>query len=171
MPRLLGLQAGFFFFSLWCCLGSVTAEPAFVAAAGPGPAVEGQPGQSYGPGTRLLIPKGRASFVIPAGWQAQRPDDSETIVAVSDSGAGFIMVFMLLDMTEEQLTALLAEPQPLTHDLVFEPTGSITKKGNRLTASYESGSLSGRALTVMRPDQADRVLDELADSTEFVAPQ
>ncbi|WP_145976123.1 hypothetical protein [Nitrospira moscoviensis] len=157
-----------------------------VATADSSPAVEGQPGQSYGPGTRLLIPQGRASFVIPAGWQAQRPDDSETIVAVSDSGAGFIMVFMLLHMTEEQLTELLAEPQPLTHDLVFEPTGTVAKKGNRLTASYESGSLSGRALAVMGPDQAvlfflgsphtdsghaDRVLDELADSTEFPAPQ
>lgn len=52
-------------------------------------AVEMQPGQTYVAGTRLRIPKGSASFVIPAGWHAQLPEDSEAIIAVSESGGGF----------------------------------------------------------------------------------
>jgi hypothetical protein len=93
------------------------------------------------------------------------------------------MVFMVLNMSEEELMQLLGEPQPMTHDLVFQPSGTVMKRGNRVTAEYEAGSLSGRALTVMGPDQqgvlfflgrpraeaspADRVLDDLANSVDF----
>lgn len=150
-------------------------------------AIEMQPGQAYAGGTRVHIPKGAASFVVPAGWHAQLPEDSDAIIAVSDSGAGFVMVFMVLNLTEEELTALLQEPQPITHDLVFEPVGTVVKKGNRLTASYRGGSLAGRAVAMMGSDrqgvlfflgrpptdasQPDRVLDELADSTDFAVPK
>lgn len=97
------------------------------------------------------------------------------------------MVLMILNLTEEELTGLLGEPQPITHDLVFEPAGPVVKRGNRVEAAYEAGSLSGHALTVMGPnqqgvlfflgrprteaEQPDQVLDELADSTEFAAPK
>jgi hypothetical protein len=183
MPRLLEPRVGLFF-GLWCCaVGAIaaSADSRFVAAE-PSPPVDMQPDRSYPAGTRLRIPKGRASFVIPAGWHAQLPGDSEAILAVSDAGAGFVMVFMILNTTEEELKALLGEPQALTHDLVFEPVGPVVKKGNRLSAAYEAGSLSGRAVTVMGPEQGvlfflgtprtdpaetERVLDELADSTEF----
>jgi hypothetical protein len=151
------------------------------------PPIEMRPGQSYAGGTRVRIPKGAASFVVPTGWHAQLPEDSDAIIAVSDSGAGFVMVFMVLNLTEEELTALLREPQPITHDLVFDPVGTVVKRGNRLTASYRGGSLEGRAVAIMGPDrqgvlfflgrpptdasQPDLVLDELADSTEFAVPK
>lgn len=180
---------GLLLFSLWSCSWSVTEAQAEspINKTQAFPAVEMQPGQTYAAGTRLHIPKGNASFVIPAGWHAQLPEDSEAIIAVSESGAGFVMVFMILNMTEEELIALMGEPQPITHDLVFEPAGPVVKKGNRVTAGYEAGSLSGRAVTVLGPDQQgvlfflgrprtesnqpDQVLDDLAESTEFAAPK
>lgn len=175
--------------SLWWCVGPVAkiqagspAKPTQVS-----PVTEMQPGRTYAAGTRVHIPKGSASFVIPAGWHAQLPEDSEAIIAVSESGAGFVMVFMFLNLTEEELTALLGESQPITHDLVFEPVGQVVRKGNRLTASYRAGVLAGRALTVMGPhqqgvlfflgsphtesSQSDEVLADLAESTEFASTE
>lgn len=176
------------FVSLWCgvVLAGETQVSSRPAVADPSAPVDAQSGESYPAGTRLLVPKGRASFLVPVNWHAQAPEDSEAIVLISDSGAGFVMVFMILNTTEEELMTLLGEPQPLTHDLVFEPAGPAVKKGNRMTASYEAGSLSGRALAVMGPEQGvlfflgrprtdsvdtDRVLADLADSTEFASPQ
>lgn len=141
--------------------------------------------ETFPSGNRVVVPKGRASFLVPPGWDAQLPEDSDAVVLVSNSGAGFIMAFMILNMGEEELMQLLREPQPMTHDLVFQPAGAVMKRGNRMTADYEAGSLSGRALTVMGPDQqgvlfflgrpradsspADRVLDQLANSVEFAS--
>lgn len=149
-----------------------------------GPPVAMKPGRAYAAGTRVQIPKGDVSFVIPAGWHAQLPEDSDAIIAVSDAGAGFVMVFMILNLSDEELAALLKEPQPITHDLVFEPIGQVVREGNRMTAFYRARSLVGRALTVMGPDQQgvlfflgrpptessqpDRVLNDLAESTEFI---
>lgn len=187
MPSFVHFRVAFLLISLCWCGESVTETQAGSPThkTQSSTVVEMQPGQAYAAGTRVHIPKGGASFVIPAGWHAQLPEDSEVIIAVSESGAGFIMVFMILNLTEEELTALLAEPQPITHDLVFEPIGPVTKKDNRVTAAYEAGSLSGRAVTVMGPNrqgvlfflgrphmessEPDLLLDELADSTEFIA--
>lgn len=166
----------------------LTGWPVAEAAAAPAAQavpIEMTPGQAYPGGTRVRIPNGAASFVIPPGWHAQAPEESDAVIAVSDSGAGFVMVFMILNLTEEELIAVLGQPQPLTHDLIFEPVGSVTKHDGRLTAAYRAGSLAGRALTLMGPGQqgvlfflgrppsqspdADRVLDDLADSTQFAA--
>lgn len=179
-------QGGFLAVSLSCCL-ALDAHAATLNNAPSSPAVEMEAGSAYAAGTRLHIPKGSASFVIPPGWHAQLPEDSEAIIVVSEAGAGFVMVFMILNLTEDELTVLLGEPQPITHDLVFEPAGPIEKRGDRVIAAYESGSLSGRALTVLGPNQqgvlfflgrprsesnqTDRVLEELADSTEFAVNQ
>ncbi len=155
-----------------------------VRAASPEePVVQLQPDRPVPSGSRVAVPKGRASFRVPSGWTAQLPEDSEAIVLVSESGAGFVMAFMVLNVGEEELMQLLSEPQPMTHDLVFQPSGTVTKRGNRMLAQYEAGSLSGRAMTVMGPDRqgvlfflgrprantspADRVLDDLANSVEF----
>lgn len=172
---------------IWCfgsgwTVADTAAPPIFHS-----PPVEMQPGRAYPAGTRVRIPKGAASFVVPAGWHAQLPEDSDAIIAVSESGAGFVMIFMILNLTEEELTAVLSQPQPLTHDLIFEPAGPVTKRGGQLTAAYQAGSLSGRALTLMGPNQqgvlfflgrppsqspdADRVLDDLAASTQFATGQ
>ena len=95
------------------------------------------------------------------------------------------MVFMVLNLSDDELTSLLSEAQPITQDLVFEPVGRVIRKGNRLAASYAAWSLVGRSLAVIGPNQEgvlyclgrpptessqpDRVLDDLADSTEFTA--
>ncbi len=107
----------------------------------------------YESGTRVRLPNGRASFVVPDGWRVQWPDQSEGIIGFSESGVGFVMVFMMRQATEEDLVALLAMPQPITHDLVYEPTGVAERKGQHLTAFYRAGSLSGEAVAVMGPDQ------------------
>jgi hypothetical protein len=185
MPCLAPLCATLVFFGLWCGTGLVIdalAEPPSHGTSG-SPIVEMHPGLEYAPGTRISISKGHASFVVPDGWHAQLPEDSETIILVSESGVGFGMV-MALNMTEEEMIGLMGEPQPMTHDMVFEPAGPVLKKGNRVTASYEAGPLTGRAVTVLGPTQQgvlfflgrlrtevqepDRLLDELATSTEFV---
>ena len=64
----------------------------------------------------------------PSGWHAQRPEESEAVILLSEAGDGFIMVFKMLNLTEEALIALLGERQPITHDLVFEPSGPVTKQ-------------------------------------------
>jgi len=175
---------GLFLLALWCCvfwIGEARGEAPKPSSA---VSLDMQPGRAYGAGKRVHIPKGSASFVVPTGWHAQLPEDSDAIIAVSESGAGFVMVFMILNVSEEELTALLAESQPITHDLVFEPSGPVVKKGNRVTATYEAGSLSGRTMAVLGPAQqgvlfflgrprtesseADRVLDDLAESIVFI---
>jgi hypothetical protein len=146
--------------------------------------VEIQPGRSYGGGTRLHLPRGAASFVVPRGWQAQLPEDSEALILTSDSGTGFLMVVMILDQSEEAIMALMDEPQAMTHEMIFQPVRPAEKQGNRVTAAYDAGSLAGRAVTVLGPnqqgvlfflakpriewEQPDRLLNELADSAEFV---
>ena len=149
------------------------------------PTVEMQPGRAYAVGARVHIPQDSASFAIPAGWHAQLPEDSDAIIVVSESAAGFVMVFMVLNLSDDELTSLLSEAPPITQDLVFEPVGRVIRKGNRLAASYAAWSLVGRSLAVIGPNQEgvlyclgrpptessqpDRVLDDLADSTEFTA--
>ena len=103
-----------------------------------------EPGQTYAAGTRLRIPEGTASFEIPSGWHAQRPEESEAIILQSEAGDGFIMVFPMLNLTEEALIALLVERQPITHDLVFEPSGPVTKVGNRVNAITRSALFPAR---------------------------
>lgn len=148
------------------------------------PLVEMLPGRTYAAGTRVHIPKGNMACIIPAGWQAQLPEGADAIIVTSESGAGFVMIFAILNLTESELVTLLAESQPITHDLVFEPTGPVVKKGDRLTASYRAGTLVGRALSVMgkasegvlfflgRPpteaSHPDQVLEHLADSAERI---
>jgi hypothetical protein len=174
---------------LWSCIGltlTVRATPTY-ADAQHFSAENIEPGQTYAAGTRLRIPKGTASFEIPSGWHAQRPEESEAIILQSEAGDGFVMVFSMLNLTEEALIALLAERQPITHDLVFEPSGPVTKVGNRVKANYKAGSFSGRAISVMGPGQESvlfflaspstdsdapaRVLEGLADSIQFGTAQ
>src|SRR5262249_31927173 len=83
-----------------CCVLSPTAAG---SASSPSASISSRTavmdaGRAYGAGTRVHIPKGDASFVIPPGWHAQLPEDSDAIIAVSESGAGFVMVFMVLNL-------------------------------------------------------------------------
>lgn len=180
MPGLLTPWRGLLFAVFLCLLAF---SPSALSASPEESAGQQDSDQTFPSGIRVAVPKGRASFLVPPGWNAQLPEESEAVVLVSESGAGFIMVFMILNVGEDELMQLLAEPQPMTHDLVFQPSGTVTKRGNRMAAEYEAGSLSGRALTVMGPDQqgvlfflgrpradtspADRVLNDLANSVEF----
>ena len=140
-------RVAFLVISLWWCVGSVvgtqTGPPA--KKTQPSSVAEMQPGQVYEAGTRVHIPADSASFLIPAGWHARLPEDSEAIILISESGAGFVVVFMVLNLTEEELIALPGEPQPITDDLVFEPDGQVVRKGNRLAASYRARAFVGRA--------------------------
>ena len=97
--------------------------------------------------------------------------------------AGFVLAFAILNQTENELIALLGEPQPITDTLIFEPAGTVTRQGTNLTANYTAGSLAGRGLAVMGPDQqgvlflhgrpqkdprtSRSLLDELAELVRF----
>ena len=185
MSRLSSARVSLLVPLLWSCIGlavTVRATPTR-AEAQHFSARNIEPGQSSAAGTRLRIPKGTASFEIPSGWHAQRPEESEAIILLSEAGDGFIMIFPMLNLTEEALIALLGERQPITHDLVFEPSRPVTRVGNRVMADYKAGSFSGHAICLMGPGQesvlfflASRptdsdapasVLEQLADSTEF----
>jgi hypothetical protein len=189
MSRLFSSRVSLFVSLLWSGIGlaiTVGATPTHAEVQHLS-AEDVDQGQTYAAGTRLRIPKGTASFEIPSGWHAQRPEESETIILLSDAGEGFVMVFMMLNLTAEALTALLGERQSITHDLVFEPSGPVTTLGNRVMANYKSGSLSGQAISVMGPGQESvlfflgspptdcdapaRVLEGLADSTQFGVAQ
>lgn len=147
--------------------------------------VDIQAGQSYRAGVRVRVPNGTASFPIPAGWRGERLDEMAAVLLVSEKEAGFVLAFAVLNQTEDELFALLGEPQPITDTLVFEPTGTVTRQGKKLTATYTAGSLAGRGLAVMGPDlqgilflhgrpQKDprtsrSLLDELAEQVRFAS--
>lgn len=146
--------------------------------------VDMQAGQSYRAGTRVRVPNGVASFLIPAGWRGEQLDNLAAVLLVSEKETGFVLAFAILNQTEDELFALLGEPQPITDTLVFEPTGAVTRKGNTLTATYVAGSLAGRGMAIMGPDlqgilflhgrpQKDprtshSLLDELVDQIQFI---
>ncbi len=143
-----------------------------------------QAGQSYRAGTRVRVPNGVASFLIPTGWRGEQLDNLAAVLLVSEKEAGFVLAFAILNQTEDELFALLGEPQPITETLVFEPTGAVIRKGNALTATYVAGSLAGRGMAIIgpelqgilflhgRPHNEPRpnrsLLDELADQVQFI---
>lgn len=145
--------------------------------------VDLQAGQSYRAGVRVRVPNGTASFPIPTGWRGERLDELAAVLLVSEKEAGFVLAFAILNHTEDELFALLGEPQPITDTLVFEPVGTVTRQGTNLTANYTAGSLAGRGLAVLgpdlqgvlflhgRPQKAPRtsrtLLDELAEQVQF----
>jgi hypothetical protein len=145
--------------------------------------VDLQAGQSYRAGVRVRVPNGTASFPIPTGWRGERLDEMAAVLLVSEKEAGFVLAFAILNQTENELIALLGEPQPITDTLVFEPAGTVTRQGTNLTANYTAGSLAGRGLAVMGPDQqgvlflhgrpqkdprtSRTLLDELAELVRF----
>lgn len=167
-----------------CCL--VLEMPASWAQAPPTrtATVDMEAGQSYRAGTRVRVPNGVASFLIPAGWRGEQLDNLAAVLLVSEKEAGFVLVFAVLNQTEDELFALLGEPQPISETLIFEPTGSVTRKGNTLTATYVTGSLTGRGLAIIGPDlqgilflhgrpqkeprSSHSLLDELADQVRFI---
>lgn len=143
-----------------------------------------QAGQSYRAGTRVRVPNGLASFLIPTGWRGEHLDNLAAVLLVSEKESGFVLAFAILNQTEEELLALLGEPQPITDTLVFEPTGNVTRHGRKLTATYLAGALTGRGMAVMGPDlqgilflhgrpqkgprPSRSLLDELADEVRFI---
>ncbi len=146
--------------------------------------VDMQAGQSYRAGTRVRVPNGVASFLIPTGWRGEQLDNLAAVLLVSEKEAGFVLAFAILNQTEDELFALLGEPQPISETLVFEPAGSVTRKGSTLTATYVAGSLAGRGMAIMGPDlqgilflharpQKDpwgtlSLLDQLANQVQFI---
>lgn len=109
-------------------------------------------GQSYRAGTRVHVPNGAASFLIPAGWRGELLDNLDAVLLVSEKEAGFVLAFAILNQTGDELFALLGEPQPITETLIFTPTGTVIRKGNTLTATYAAGTLTGHGLAIMGPD-------------------
>lgn len=146
--------------------------------------IDMQAGQSYRAGTRVRVPNGVASFPIPTGWRGEQLDNLAAVLLVSEKEAGFVLAFATLNQTEEELFALLGEPQPISETLLFEPTGTVTRKGSTLTATYVAGSLTGRGMAIMGPDSqgiiflhakpqkepwgALSLLDQLANQVQFI---
>lgn len=165
------------------CGQEAWAEPGPLKAGSGASVTETRVGQSYRAGTRVHAPGGIASFSIPQGWRGESLDEMAAILLVSEKDAGFVLVFATLNQTEDDLATLLAEPQPITDSLVFEPVGTVTRQGNRLTASYTAGNLIGRGLAVVGPAQqgilflhgrpqkeqreALSFLEQLADQVQF----
>lgn len=165
-----------------CCL--VLGMPATWAQSTPSRAtiIDMQAGQSYRAGTRVRVPNGVASFLIPTGWRGEQLDNLAAVLLVSEKESGFVLAFAILNQTEDELFALLGEPQPISETLVFEPAGAVTRKGNTLTATYVAGSLTGRGMAIMGPDlqgilflharpQKDpspSLLDQLANQVQFI---
>lgn len=150
-------------------------------------ALDMQAGQSYRAGARVRVPNGTASFLIPPGWRGEQLDNLAAILLVSEKEAGFVLVFAILNQTEDELMALLGEPQPITETVILEPTGKVIRKGNKLAATYIAGNLVGRGLALMGPDLQGilflhgrprtepraplSLLDDLADQVRFAPAQ
>ncbi len=147
--------------------------------------VDMQAGQSYRAGTRVRVPNGVASFLIPTGWRGEQLDNLAAVLLVPEKEAGFILAFAILNQTEDELFAILEEPQPISETLIFEPAGPVTRKGNTFTATYVAGSLTGRGMAIMGPDLQGilflharpqkepsttlSLLDQLANQVQFIS--
>ena len=122
-----------------------SSAPSALATDSPSPA-------PYLAGTRVQAPGGSASFPIPKGWHGEPLEDMAAILLTSDKVPGFVLVFATVNQTADDLAALLGEPQPITDAMVFQPVGRVVRQGNRLTASYVAGELTGRGVAVLGPN-------------------
>ena len=148
--------------------------------------VEAKPGRNYAGGTRVQLPAG-VSFLVPSDWSGGLPEGSEAFIVGSKTTPGFGMILGLVNVTLEDVSVRLAESQPLTHDLIFEPVGTVARADSILTASYTAGDKAGRALAVIGPSSQaiiyffggpakeaasyERLLARLTASTRFMAAE
>ena len=140
-------------------------------------------GITYRAGTRLRIPGTGWSFVVPEGWQSNRPDDAEMPFLIPEEGKDLGMIFPLTEVTRETLREQLREPLSLLHGLSFIPSGSQVETEAWIAQSFEGEEMAGRALAVMGavnaavidflmgpPQQMavfHSVLEQLGQSTRF----
>lgn len=143
-------------------------------------------GMTYRPGTRLRIPGTDWSFVVPDGWQSNRPDDAEMPFLVPEAGKQLGMMFPLAGVTREALRDQLREPLSLLHGLSFIPAGTQVETEEGIAQSYVGEEMAGRALAVtaggdraviyfvMGPPEdmalVHSVLEQLGQSTRFGEP-
>jgi len=106
-------------------------------------------GTTYRSGTRLRITGTDWSFVVPDGWQGNRPDDAEMPFLIPEEGKELGMMFPLTGVTRDGLREQLREPLSLLHGLSFIPAGSQAETEAWIAQSYEGEDLAGRALAVM----------------------
>lgn len=177
-----------------CLLLNVCVSFAVWAESNPGRVIDTQPdgrpldinpGATYRAGTRLRIPGTDWSFLIPAGWQSTRPEDSEMPFLTAEEGKGLGMMFPLTDVTRETVRDHLSQPLSLLHGLSFIPAGSELETDRSIARSYQGDDMAGRALAVLGPgdtaviyflmgppDEASdfhSVLEQLAESTRLAA--
>lgn len=140
-------------------------------------------GITYRAGTRLRIPGTGWSFVVPEGWQSNRPDDAEMPFLIPEEGKDLGMMFPLAEVTRETLREQLREPLSLLHGLSFIPSGSQVETEAWIAQSFEGEEMAGRALAVMGAGNAaviyflmgppqqmavfHSVLEQLGQSTRF----
>ena len=106
-------------------------------------------GITYRAGTRLRIPGTGWSFVVPEGWQSNRPDDAEMPFLTPEEGKDLGMMFPLTEVTRETLREQLREPLSLLHGLSFIPSGSQVETEAWIAQSFVGEEMAGRALAVM----------------------
>ena len=140
-------------------------------------------GITYRAGARLRIPGTGWSFVVPEGWQSNRPDDAEMPFLTPEEGKDLGMMFPLTEVTRETLREQLREPLSLLHGLSFIPSGSQVETEAWIAQSFVGEEMAGRALAVMGagntaviyflmgpPQQMSvlqSVLEQLGQSTRF----
>ena len=140
-------------------------------------------GITYRAGARLRIPGTGWSFVVPEGWQSNRPDDAEMPFLTPEEGKDLGMMFPLTEVTRETLREQLREPLSLLHGLSFIPSGSQVETEAWIAQSFAGEEMAGRALAVMGagntaviyflmgpPQQMSvfqSVLEQLGQSTRF----
>lgn len=140
-------------------------------------------GMTYRAGTRLRIPGTGWSFVVPDGWQGNRPDDAEMPFLTPEDGKELGMMFPLTGVTREALREQLREPLALLHGLSFIPAGSQVETDVWIAQSYQGEEMAGRALAVMGAENTaviyflmgppqetsvfHTVLEQLGQSTRF----
>ncbi len=115
------------------------------------PILDVDPSVTYRAGARLRIPGTDWSFVVPAGWQSTRPEDSEMPFLIAEEGKGLGMMFPLTDVTRETVRDHLSQPLSLLHGLSFIPAGSEVETDLSIARSYQGEDLAGHALAVLGP--------------------
>ncbi len=111
-----------------------------------------QPGVQYVGETTLSFPDYGISLLLPEGWAAVLPPQSEFLVISGQQYEAFILTG-IQEATIPEARQVMSEPMDVGDGVVFRPDGEVLVDGNVLTGDYSvSGArnpLVGHVMTIV----------------------
>jgi hypothetical protein len=141
-------------------------------------------GQVYNAGSRVRSSLMGASLVIPQGWRGAVQNASTFALTTSAQENATVFAVSQVGANVDDLTGWLAQPYPVSANLVLQPVGKPQRSANRLTQRYRAANLFAASVTLLGPNsnslslmaagdeqRVQRWLEQIAPSVRFFAPQ